>query len=127
MTSYVFDAARQAAFNAAYWAAQSPAIRAAAKIADFAQRGQAMEALAQSGASIDRALHVWLWDPYQTMLIRWSIGYTWVPNILQSSISPPPGFALPGQAPYDPNHPPAASILVHDPNAFEQRRTRARD
>lgn len=119
MESMVSDVTRQAAFNAAYWASQSPAVVAASKIPDFSQRGIALTALAESGSIVDKAIMWWGWDPYGTMLFRWVTGYTWVPNLNQPMNSPPPGFALPGQIPYDPQHPPSGSILVHDPNNFD--------
>jgi hypothetical protein len=115
---YIVIPERQNAFNTAYWAAKSPAARKAAELG-IPDRQEAMTALAQSGLSIDRQIDIMGYDPYETMLTRLLYGYTWVPSALQMITFPPPGFALPGQTPYDPDHPPPGSIAVHDPNTFD--------
>jgi hypothetical protein len=115
---YIVIPERKAAFNAAYWASKSPAVRKAAELG-IPGRADAMTALAQSGLAIDRQIDIMGYDAYETMLTRRLYGYTWVPSALQMITFPPPGFALPGQTPYDPERPPAGSVLVHDPNTFD--------
>ena len=78
-----------------------------------------MTALAQSGLVIDRQIDIMGYDAYETMLTRRLYGYTWVPSALQMITFSPPGFALTKESAYDPDHPPAGSILVHDPNTFD--------
>jgi len=116
--SYFKDLAIQSAFNPAYWAAQPPEVRQLRDMADNNSRAAASQALADRGFVIDKAIMVWLWDPYEVMLTRWAYGYTWAPNINQGNVSVP-GITLIGQTPYDPNNPPAGSIPVHDPNSFD--------
>jgi len=116
---YISIPQRQVDFNAAYWAAQSPAIVAASKIADYTTRNAALQALAATGFIVDKAIMVWGWDPYQTTLTRWCYGYTWAPNILDENNVSTPGVTVPGQSPYDPNNPDKNSIPVHDPNSFD--------
>jgi hypothetical protein len=115
---YIVIPERKTAFNMAYWASKSPAVRKAAGLGVLS-REEAMDALAQSGLTIDRQIDIMGYDPYETMLTRRLYGYTWVPNAWQTITFPPPGFALAGQTPYDPDHPPAGTILVHDPNTFD--------
>lgn len=115
---YIVIPERKMAFNTAYWASKSPAVRRSAELG-VPGREEAMTALALSGLVIDRQIDIMGYDAYETMLTRRLYGYTWVPSALQMITFPPPGFALPGQAAYDPDRPPAGSILVHDPNTFD--------
>ena len=115
---YIVIPERQNAFDAAYWASKPPAIRKATQLG-VPDRQEAMSALAQSGLSIDRQIDIMGYDPYETMLTRRLYGYTWVPSATMMVTFPPPGFAMPGETPYDPDHPPAGAILVHDPNTFD--------
>jgi hypothetical protein len=64
------------------------------------------------GYSIDKSIMVWGYDPMKTMVTRQIYGYSWVPSLNQSVDSPPPGFALPGQTPYDPAHAAPGAIQV---------------
>ena len=69
--------------------------------------------LVSKGYAIDKSIMVWGYDPMKTMVTRQIYGYSWVPSLNQSVDStPPPGFALPGQTPYDPAHPAPGSIAV---------------
>jgi hypothetical protein len=69
--------------------------------------------LASQGYSIDKSIMVWGYDPMKTMVTRQIYGYSWVPTLNQQvDATPPPGFALPGQTPYDPAHPAPGSITV---------------
>jgi len=97
----------------AYWAAQPPAVQQLRNVADFGARNFLAQQLSDQGYSIDRAVMVWGWDPMQTMLTRKMYGYTWVPSYNQPSLSAAPGFALPGETPYDAGNPPPGSIAVN--------------
>jgi len=106
-------AAQSRAEIEAYWVAQPPAVQQLRNVPDFGARSAMAQQLADQGYTIDKAIMVWGWDPMKTMLTRQMYGYTWVPNINQSSVSPGPGFALAGQTPYDPSNPPPGSIAVN--------------
>jgi len=94
----------------AYWASQPAAVQALRDMpAD--QRYYAAEALAQQGYTIDVPIMVHGLDPLATMMQRQADGYTWVPSALQANIPVGPGISWPGPA-YDPDNPPAGSILV---------------
>ena len=97
----------------AYWAAQPPAVQKLRDVADFGARNALAGELADQGYTIDRAIMVWNWDPMKTMLTRKMYGYTWVPSFNQATPSAAPGFALPGQTPYDGANPPPNSIAVN--------------
>ncbi|MCU1336222.1 MAG: hypothetical protein JWO19_1803 [Bryobacterales bacterium] len=97
----------------AYWAAQPPEVQQLRNVADFGERSRMAQQLADQGFTIDRAIMVWGWDPLKTMATRKMYGYTWVPNMNQATVSAAPGFALPGQKPYDAGAPPAGSIAVN--------------
>jgi hypothetical protein len=96
----------------AYWAAQPAPVQQLRNIGDFNQRMSKAQELASQGYSIDRGIMVYGYDPMKTMVARQIYGYTWVPSLNQSISSPPPGFAMDGQAPYDPANPAPGSIQV---------------
>jgi hypothetical protein len=70
------------------------------------------QSLASQGYTIDVPVMVWGWDAGQTMALRQSYGYTWVPSANNAPIQEAPGFNLPGLVAYNPNTPPPGSILV---------------
>jgi len=110
------DAARSKLIQSeidAYWAAQPAEVQQLRKIGDFVERMSMAQQLASKGYSIDKSIMVWGYDPMKTMVTRQIYGYSWVPSLNQSVDStPPPGFALPGQTPYDPAHPAPGAIQV---------------
>jgi|SRR5579862_1814037 len=94
----------------AYWASQPAAVQALRDMpAD--QRYYAAQELALQGYAIDVPIMVNGLDPLATMMQRQADGYTWVPSALQANIPVGPGISWPGPV-YDPNNPPAGSILV---------------
>ena len=110
------DAARSKLIQAeidAYWATQPAAVQQLRNIGDFVQRMSMANQLASQGCSIDKSIMVWGYDPMKTMVTRQVYGYSWVPTLNQAvDATPPPGFALPGQTPYDPAHPAPGAIQV---------------
>jgi len=96
----------------AYWAAQPPAVQKLRTVSDFGERSTMAGQLADQGYTVDLPIMVWGWDPMKTMLTRKMDGYNWVPSFNQSPVSTP-DLALPGQTPYDPDHPPPGSIAVN--------------
>lgn len=102
----------------AYWAMQPAAVQALRNISDPTARGEMAQQLANEGYAIDVPIMVWGWDPLITMTIRQNSGYTWVPSANQGALPTAPNCALPGLPAYDPNHPPAGSIMVS--TAFAQ-------
>ena len=96
----------------AYWAMQPPAVQALRNIDDETARGTLAKQLADEGYTIDVPIMVWKWDPLTTMTIRQNSGYTWVPSGDQPALPTCPNCDVPGLTPYDPNHPPAGSIIV---------------
>jgi len=110
------DAARSKLIQAeidAYWADQPAAVQQLRNVGDFVQRMSLANQLASQGYSIDKSIMVWGYDPMKTMVTRQIYGYSWVPTLNQAvDATPPPGFALPGQTPYDPAHPAPGSIQV---------------
>ena len=96
----------------AYWATQPPAVQKLRNVSDFGERSAMAGQLADQGYTVDLPIMVWGWDPMKTMLTRKIDGYNWVPSFNQSPVSTP-YLALPGQTPYDPNHPPPGSIAVN--------------
>ena len=110
------DAARSKLIQSeidAYWAAQPAEVQQLRNIGDFVQRMSMANQLASKGYAIDKSIMVWGYDPMKTMVTRQIYGYSWVPSLNQSvDATPPPGFALPGQTPYDPAHPAPGSIEV---------------
>ena len=109
------DAARakliQSEINA-YWAAQPAEVQQLRNIPDFAARMSMAEQLASQGYSIDKGIMVWGYDPMKTMVTRQIYGYSWVPSLNQPMNSPPPGYEMAGQTPYDATHPAPGSIQV---------------
>jgi hypothetical protein len=109
----------QAAFDAAYWAAQPLEIQRAMKITPLSDRINTMEDLAVEGFQIDRQTMaiMYQWSPYLVMFSRFAFGYTWVPAVGQQDIDMPPGiFGVAGKKVYNPNPPyPVGSIAVPDP------------
>jgi hypothetical protein len=97
----------------AYWAAQPEEVQALRNVNDLGQRSALAQDLADKGYSIDRAIMVWGWDPMKTMATRQMYGYTWVPGFNQATPDAAPGFALPGQTPYDATNRPPGSIAVN--------------
>jgi len=111
------DAARSKLIQSeidAYWAAQPAEVQQLRNIGDFVQRMSMAQQLVSKGYAIDKSIMVWGYDPMKTMVTRQIYGYTWVPSLNNSvdATPPPPGFALPGQTPYDPAHPAPGSIEV---------------
>jgi hypothetical protein len=96
----------------AYWATQPPAVQKLRTISDFGERSAMAGQLADQGYAVDLPIMVWGWDPMKTMLTRKMDGYNWVPSFNQSPVSTP-NLALPGQTPYDPDHPPPGAIAVN--------------
>lgn len=91
---------------------QPAAVQALRTIADETQRGVLAKQLADQGYLIDVPIMVWHWDPLITMTIRQNSGYTWVPSGDQAALQACPNCDLPGLTHYDPNNPPAGSIMV---------------
>lgn len=102
----------QTAFNNNYWAKQPEAVRQLRDIGDPDQRAQTAANLAGQGYAIDVPIMSWGWDPYHVTNMRQGYGYTWVPSALQAPVRSAPGITLPGVTAYDPNNPPAGSIMV---------------
>lgn len=102
----------QAVFDAAYWNAQVPEIKALKDIKQSVPRFLQAFELAKAGAKIDVDIHAWADDPYWMMYLRIQDGFTWVPNGLQPNIQVAPGLNFPGLPSYDPNNPPPGSIKV---------------
>jgi hypothetical protein len=96
----------------AYWAMQPPAVQALRTIPDETERGVVAKQLADQGYTIDVPIMVWHWDPLITMTIRQNSGYTWVPSGDQAALQTCPNCDVPGLTHYDPNNPPAGSIMV---------------
>lgn len=94
----------------AYWASQPAAVQALQTLSPD-QRYYAAQQLATEGYTIDVPIMVDGLDPLATMMQRQADGYTWVPSALQANIPVGPGIMWPGPA-YDPNNPPAGSIMV---------------
>jgi hypothetical protein len=96
----------------AYWAKQPAAIQQLREIEDPDDRkAQAIE-LAGKGYSIDVPIMVWGFDAGKTTALRQQYGYTWVPSAMQNPVELAPGLSFPGMQSYDPNNPPAGSIMV---------------
>lgn len=99
-------------FDDAYWAKQPSAVQAL-RYMQPEGRAAAARNLASEGYTIDVPIMVWGWDPQIATQIRQAAGYTWVPSGLQNPIESMPGIApLSGLTAYNPNQPPAGSILV---------------
>ena len=95
-----------------YWAHQPLPVQAL-RYADPGVRFAMAQELAKQGYAIDMEIMVWGWDPVTVMALRESAGYTWFPRADQPRIPIGPGITNPWGLPaYDPNNPPAGSILV---------------
>jgi hypothetical protein len=105
------DLAAHATAADAYWAGQPAEVQELRSIQDPGQRADQASALAKQGFSIDVPIMVWKWDPLSTMQYRKDLGYTWVPSMFQSSVSPFPGSTDPAYG-YDAAHPAKNSIAV---------------
>jgi hypothetical protein len=98
-------------YDAAYKAAQPPAVRALMNLQGGANRVQLATQLAEAGYLIDGTIMVWAWDPYWTMKSRLQYGYTWVPSYMQPPVSEAPGITgFP--PPYDASVLPAGALQV---------------
>ncbi len=95
----------------AYWAEQPPAVQTL-QFMQMDERGSAAEELAAQGYTIDVPIMVDGGDPLAVMIQRLEDGYTWVPSALQQNIPAGPGIDDTGATPYNPNSPPAGSIIV---------------
>jgi hypothetical protein len=98
-------------FDESYWANQPPAVQELQDINDPSERAAAATQLASEGYTIDVPIMVWGWDPQITTELRQSMGYTWVPSAEQKPVEVAPGLTANG-ASYNPNSPPAGSIMV---------------
>ena len=97
----------------AYWALQPAAVQTLRTIDGPDARAAMAQTLMQKGYIIDYPIMVEGWSPLATMQARQVFGYTWVPSFMQPCGVPElPGVSYPGVTPYDPNHPPAGSIMV---------------
>lgn len=108
----VLGSAADAAYDAAYWAAQPAAVQQLQNIQDPDQRTQVATQLANEGYTIDVPIMVWGWDAGTTMQQREADGYTWVPSALQQPVTAAPGITGQGIVPYEPTDPPPGSIPV---------------
>lgn len=120
-----FAQSTQQAFDNAYWLSQPPEVQACApKNGAYSPANAAgpctdaqAAALASSGYRIFAPIAVWAWDPWTTMNVLQSLGYSWAPAVGQTPIGANPGYAAPrvppqpGQSAY-PSTPPAGTILV---------------
>jgi hypothetical protein len=99
-------------FNAAYWAAKHPDVRALKDMetCSLDRMGEAFD-LARAGHILDYEIDAVGQDAYQTMWLRLQHGITWTqrfPEPCPWNLAP--GITgLPG-IPFDPNHPPAGAI-----------------
>lgn len=100
-------------FNAAYLAAQPLNVQLILKSTD--PNSSARLAALAGQPSIDPQIILAGRDAYWTMWARQMYGYTWVPALGQPPIQVVPGQFLEGYPSYDPNNPPAGSIIVVDP------------
>lgn len=99
-------------FNAAYFAAQPPAVQAVLRMptgsaAEITARQQAAIAAAKLGYLIDSEIGGFGWSAYGVMLRYQQYGYVSVNNILQPDTLPPGISWVPGSVlgPYVPNAP----------------------
>lgn len=99
-------------FNAAYWAAKHPEVRALKDLptCTMERLGKAFE-LARAGHILDYEVDAVGLDPGQTMWLRTQHGITWV----QKFPDPCPWNLAPGTTgmpgiPFDPDNPPAGAI-----------------
>jgi hypothetical protein len=96
----------------AYWASQPPAVQQLREMDDPDARKTLATQLAGQGYTIDVPIMVMGFDAGKTTALRQQYGYTWVPSALQNPVELAPGLTMPGMTTYDPNNPPAGSIVV---------------
>lgn len=116
------NAKSQTQFNDAYWLAEDPRIAALRPYQQDPIRVTKAFELALGGLLIDNELDALGWDPYTVMSDRIANGYYdpatgngWYPNALQPPLLQAPNSGrppTPGLPVYDPNKPPAGSIVV---------------
>lgn len=100
------------AFDAAYWAAQAPEVRALVSVDDAEDRVLQATLLATQGFVVDGEIHAYGWRPCWVMKRRAMYGYTWYPSLLQDPPQIAPGLEQGNTPKYDPARPPAGSIKV---------------
>lgn len=124
-------------FNAIYWAAQPPEVRALKTMPvgneqQIHARYSAAFDLAKRGFVIDKEIHTYDRDPFTTMVAMRDQGYTWYPALLQNPnydlapgvVNGMPGNVISGGSvwpnrPYNPNAPMPGSIKVSiDPEDY---------
>ncbi len=96
----------------AYWAKQPAAVQQLREIDDPMARQALATQLSEQGYAIDTPIMVWGWDAGATTALRQQFQYTWVPAANQPNVTAAPGLSGGGITPYDPNNPPAGSIMV---------------
>lgn len=114
----------QEEFNAKYWAAQPPEVRALAAMPrtseeEIRARIDAADDLARKGFIIDADIHGYGYDPYTNMVRMRDHGYTWYPARFQTpNYDQAPGVSMPSgvvgwpNRPYNPHAPMPGSIKV---------------
>lgn len=95
-----------------YWAQFPKEVQALRDIPNRDDRIPVAWGLVERGFAVDAEIMVLGSDPYETMLMREQLGYTWTPAMGQPPIHVLPGLQYPGRASYDPNNPPPGSIPV---------------
>lgn len=78
-------------FDAAYWAAQPPAVQRLHATDDYNQRRLLASVLAEQGYVIDGSIMVFGWDPGKIMAARIEYGYKTVPAVGQPNVAIAPG------------------------------------
>src|SRR5579871_1331723 len=107
------DETNQFTFDAAYTASRPPQVRKIQELDNLGDRMTIAADLATMGYLIDVPIDVYGWDPFNTMTLRKSFGYTWVPSALAPGVQIAPGVGQPGTLrPYDPTRPGPNSIKV---------------
>jgi len=107
----------QQTYDNGYEAALPVQLKALMALPTVAQRAAQAVTLANQGFIIWGEVMVFGWDPFVAAQLRSSQGYTWVPSFLQPPLESVPGVPpLAGFQPYDPNNPPAGSVLIYWPN-----------
>lgn len=86
----------QQIFNAAYWAAQSPAVQA---LQTATSRIVVAMQLSNAGYTIDPTIMALGADPYDTMMGRATYNIPWVEALGMQPLGAVPGYALPGVTP----------------------------
>ena len=104
--------ATQAQYDAAYLAAQPPAVKTLMGLPGGSPRIAAAQTLVAEGYLVDTTIMVWAWSAYYTMKSRLAYGYTWVPSAGMPPIQEAPGDDQPGVPPYDAAVMPKGGLLV---------------